>query len=198
MLISFPIRGKETGALKFFEISIMEVFSYVTLSLYVLFSLCGILSAQRGEDRHKGHTHHLPQKDGPKNVLKDKKYIQDYDHILEDLKDRYNQDFSDKLDEVELEIFYFQLHDLDNDKQLDGLELLAAMNHVMNRENEFPKEDIEKNPLVRSSLQQWWNDKFEEDAIYIDEILREEDLDKDGYLSYFEFALGRQKEKGDL
>ncbi|GFT24154.1 multiple coagulation factor deficiency protein 2-like protein [Trichonephila clavipes] len=120
-----------------------------------------------------------------------------YEH-LEDLQDRYNKDFSDKLDEVELEIFYFQLHDLNDDKQLDGLELLAAMNHVMDREYEFPKEDIENNPLVRSSLQQWWNEKFEDDANYIDEVLKEEDLDQDGFLSYFEFALGRQKEKGLL
>ncbi|GFY74097.1 multiple coagulation factor deficiency protein 2-like protein [Trichonephila inaurata madagascariensis] len=86
----------------------MKVVGPITLSLCVLFSLWDVLSAHKGEGRHKGHTHHKPQKDGPKNVLKDKKYLQDYDHIKEDLQDRYNKDFSDKLDEVELEIFYFQ------------------------------------------------------------------------------------------
>lgn len=60
--------------------------------------------------------------------------------------------------------FYSRLHDLNNDKQLDGLELLAAMNHVMNRENEIPTEELEKAPEVRQSLQNWWNEKFEEDA----------------------------------
>ncbi|GIX90243.1 multiple coagulation factor deficiency protein 2-like protein [Caerostris darwini] len=155
----------------------------IVLLLSALLSIGNVSSDRRGDDRHKGHTHHIPDKDGPKNVLKDKKYVQDYDHIKEDLQDMYNKDFSGELNEVELEIYYFQLHDLNNDKLLDGLELLAAMNHVMSRENEMTQQEIEDNPQIRASLQAWWNEKFEDDSKFIDEILNEEDLDKDGYLS---------------
>lgn len=56
------------------------------------------------------------------------------------------------------------MHDLDGDKQLDGLELLAAMNHVMGHENDIPAGELEKSPDLRQSLQNWWNEKFEEDA----------------------------------
>lgn len=53
---------------------------------------------------------------------------------------------------------------MNDDKQLDGLELLAAMNHVNNRENDIPTEELAKSPDLRKSLQDWWNEKFEEDA----------------------------------
>ncbi|XP_055945877.1 multiple coagulation factor deficiency protein 2 homolog isoform X2 [Argiope bruennichi] len=174
----------------------MEFFTRIVFCVSMLLAMCDVMTGHEG--RHKGHSHHLPQKDGPKNVLKDKKYLRDYDHLKEDLEDMYMKDFSGDLSEAELENYYFQLHDLNGDKQLDGLELLAAMNHVMDRENEFTQKDIEENPHIRQSIQAWWNDKFQEDALYIDEILQEEDIDNDGYLSYIEFALGRAKERGEI
>ncbi|XP_071041278.1 multiple coagulation factor deficiency protein 2 homolog [Parasteatoda tepidariorum] len=157
------------------------------------------IATESNQGRHGGHTHHIPDKDGPKNVLRDNKYLRDYEHIKEDLQEFYNKDFAGELDELEMEIYYFQLHDLNGDKKLDGLELLAAMNHIMDRtqaaHESFSKEDLEKHPNVRQSLQTWWNDKFEEDSKYIDEILKEEDQDQDGFLTYLEFAIGRQKER---
>lgn len=57
-----------------------------------------------------------------------------------------------------------RLHDLDNDQQLDGLELLAAMNHIAVRQSDISNEDLAKYPEGRQQLQNWWNEKFEEDA----------------------------------
>ncbi|KFM57023.1 Multiple coagulation factor deficiency protein 2-like protein, partial [Stegodyphus mimosarum] len=165
----------------------------VTFSTLAIISLFHVSKCRKPTERHSGHSHHLPKKDGSKNVLKDKEFVRDYEHIKEDVQELYNKDFADKLQDIEMEIFYFQLHDMNDDKRLDGLELLAAMNHVRERENEITHRDLQDSPEARVALQAWWNEKFEEDAQFIDEILREEDLDQDGYLNYFEYVLGRER-----
>ncbi|XP_015916662.2 multiple coagulation factor deficiency protein 2 homolog [Parasteatoda tepidariorum] len=150
---------------------------------------------------HQGHKHYKPDKDKPKDILKDKEFLRDYDHIKEDLQELYNKDFSDKLDPIDLEAYYFQVHDLDDDQRLDGLELLAAMNHIMDRQHESLSEKdmyLADNPQIRQGLQVWWNEKFEEDSKFIDEIMKEEDLDGDGYLDYLEYATARHREKMEV
>ncbi|XP_054707097.1 multiple coagulation factor deficiency protein 2 homolog [Uloborus diversus] len=169
------------------------------ISFFLLGFLYATVSAQHRDDRHTGHEHYRPKMDVVKNVLKDREFIRDYEHIREDVQDMYNKDFAEKLNDIDMEIFYFQLHDLDKDKRLDGLELLGAMNHVMNREQELiDRADLMKSSETRMALQSWWNEKFEEDAKFIDQVLKEEDLDQDGFLSYMEFAIGRQREMGQI
>ncbi|GBO35159.1 hypothetical protein AVEN_248624-1 [Araneus ventricosus] len=80
----FDYDWADTAASKYYKSSTskfvskkMDIFTRVVLSLTVLFSMCDVISGHEG--RHKGHSHHLPEKDGPKNVLKDKKYLRDYE-----------------------------------------------------------------------------------------------------------------------
>ncbi|KAG8183016.1 hypothetical protein JTE90_017103 [Oedothorax gibbosus] len=170
-----------------------KVFNSYLAMIYILSCALWLVFIAEAHIRHEGHTHYQPKEDGSKNLLKDKAYVRDYEHVKEDLQDLYNKDFAAELSEMELESYYFQLHDLNHDQKLDGLELLAAMNHVLNREDEISQKDLLENPQVKESLQNWWNTKFKEDSEYIDEMLKEEDLDQDGYLSYAEFISARQK-----
>ncbi|XP_022250616.1 uncharacterized protein LOC111087625 [Limulus polyphemus] len=86
---------------------------------------------------------------------------------------------------------------------LDGLEILAALNHVNDDPIENKKTSEEDNvdsanpdvTVVNLNWQRLWNAKFERDSKYIDKILNEDDIDKDGFLTYLEFAIGRRREQ---
>uniref|UniRef100_A0A4W6EN83 Multiple coagulation factor deficiency 2, ER cargo receptor complex subunit n=1 Tax=Lates calcarifer TaxID=8187 RepID=A0A4W6EN83_LATCA len=68
----------------------------------------------------------------------------------------------------ELQLHYFKMHDYDGNNLLDGLELATAITHV-HRENSQPMK--------------------EEDLItLIDDVLRDDDKNNDGYIDYAEFA----------
>jgi Ca2+-binding EF-hand superfamily protein len=80
----------------------------------------------------------------------------------------------------EQNFYYFKLHDTNNDNRLDGLEVVAAFDHVHEEENNnntatgqppAPHERIADEELIR----------------LVDDILKEEDGDRDGYISYEEF-----------
>lgn len=86
----------------------------------------------------------------------------------------------------ELEFHYFQLHDYDKNNRLDGLEILQAIHHTQHDdEEENDNEAHEK--------------KDEENMDYyvelIDRVLKEDDTNQDGYLSYPEYKAGRKKER---
>lgn len=108
-------------------------------------------------------------------------------HIQEDLGPWVpEQDISAMSDE-ELEFHYFQLHDFDKNNLLDGLEILQAIHHTENHEN-----DHEHDSEVQKKEDQ---DNFEYYVELIDKVLLEDDADFDGYLSYAEYAAGRKREQ---
>lgn len=138
----------------------------------------------------------MPKRDGSPNVLKDKDFIRDYEHIKEDAQDLLNEDFSEKMSDTDMEAYYFQLHDLDQNGKLDGLEILGAFHHIYNpQDEEIPEDYFKDGKSYTQGVQDFWNEKFEGYAEMIDDVFKEEDLDEDGYLSYLEFALGREKEQ---
>ena len=84
----------------------------------------------------------------------------------------------------EQNFYYFKLHDTNQDNRLDGLEVIAAFDHAHeeeNGENSTHYERLGDDELIN----------------LIDDILKEEDLDRDGFISYDEFkhALEKDKEK---
>lgn len=95
------------------------------------------------------------------------------------------QDIEDqlKLDSDEaMEFHYFKLHDYDGNNKLDGLELGAAMTHFHEGNEEGKSQDVPMNDLELSKL--------------VNQILKEDDLNDDGFVDYFEF-IQAQKDKDD-
>lgn len=99
-------------------------------------------------------------------------------------------DFSN-MTEQEIEFHYFKVHDIDNNAKLDGLEILYAIQHTFH-ENRLANAERE------SSSENTRTMDYEDDLPWIvelvDRVLREDDLDHDGYLGYIEYVLGRQRD----
>lgn len=82
----------------------------------------------------------------------------------------------------EQNFYYFKLHDTNNDNRLDGLEVVAAFNHVHQEENSNNSTD----PNAHAPAHE---DRMSDEELIrlVDDILKEEDLDHDGFISYDEF-----------
>ncbi|XP_073337882.1 multiple coagulation factor deficiency protein 2 [Pagrus major] len=101
----------------------------------------------------------------------DKNMVQDKDHIMEHLEgviDKPENDMSPQ----ELQLHYFKMHDYDGNNLLDGLELATAITHVHREERGENGQPMREEDLI--SL--------------IDDVLRDDDKNNDGYIDYAEFA----------
>ncbi len=82
----------------------------------------------------------------------------------------------------EQNFYYFKLHDTNQDNRLDGLEVIAAFDHAHEEENDQNNTHTER--------------LGDEELInLIDDILKDEDLDRDGFISYDEFKHALEKDK---
>ncbi|XP_023134136.1 multiple coagulation factor deficiency protein 2 [Amphiprion ocellaris] len=143
----------------------------------LLFLSCSLLCVRSQVDPH----HHHPQQQQPPPVIGgaahvsghgrlDKNMVQDKDHIMEHLEGVIDKPENDMTPQ-ELQLHYFKMHDYDGNNLLDGLELATAITHV------HKEERGESQPLK------------EEDLIaLIDDVLRDDDKNNDGYIDYAEFA----------
>ncbi|XP_062852044.1 multiple coagulation factor deficiency protein 2 [Trichomycterus rosablanca] len=124
------------------------------------------------------HGEHQAQVSGdthPPITRLDRNMVQDKDHVMEHLEGVIDKPESD-MSPQELQLHYFKMHDYDGNNLLDGLELATAITHVHKEEK---KEDA---PPMR-----------EEDLIrIIDDVLRDDDKNNDGYIDYAEFARSLQ------
>ena len=75
------------------------------------------------------------------------------------------------MSDEELHFYYFTLHDYDQNKKLDGLEILYAINDHPNGTDEYPAYHTE-----------------EEGAEMVDKVLRRMDQNSDGYIDYPEYT----------
>ncbi|XP_034537504.1 multiple coagulation factor deficiency protein 2 [Notolabrus celidotus] len=101
----------------------------------------------------------------------DKNMVHDKDHIIEHLEgviDKPEKDMSPQ----ELQLHYFKMHDYDGNNLLDGLELATAITHVHKEERGENFQPMKEEDLI--SL--------------IDEVLKDDDKNNDGYIDYAEFA----------
>ncbi|XP_003400155.1 multiple coagulation factor deficiency protein 2 homolog [Bombus terrestris] len=152
----------------------------------------GISDGLRGPHHPRSpvsHHHYVPQKDV--KITKDAQLLQDATHLKEDIGSMADQlDFSN-MTEQEIEFHYFKVHDIDNNAKLDGLEILYAIQHTFH-ENRLANAERE------SSRENTRTMDYEDDLPWIvelvDRVLREDDLDHDGYLGYIEYVLGRQRD----
>ncbi|XP_078356116.1 multiple coagulation factor deficiency protein 2 homolog [Oculina patagonica] len=113
----------------------------------------------------------------PKSALHDSKVTHDRDHIKEHLKEEINLKEDEDMSDEDLQFHYFRLHDYDNNRKLDGLELMHAISHYQNETGVTDKESTSE----------------EANAKVVDEILSMDDLDSDGYIDYPEYVDAQKK-----
>jgi len=188
----------------------------------LMFAPCSTFGHMRGPHHPRnsqpvppadGHQHHhyvprgSPGDDTP-ILTHDKNLLHDTEHIKEDVGDWVVAD-GKELTPEEMEFHYFKMHDFDNNSMLDGLEILQAISHVL----PMPDEEHEtldlttprngekyqhQNPhkkLTPEELKKQMDEDFNYYIELIDKVLEEDDMNKDGYLSYFEYVVGRRREE---
>ncbi|XP_057651160.1 multiple coagulation factor deficiency protein 2 homolog [Diorhabda carinulata] len=154
------------------------------LSLFVVYTEPRGPHHPRGENIVKRHVHYTPSKNANEKLTEDMQLLHDKEHIQEHLEDLIpDPDFS-KMSDAELEFYYFQVHDSDKNSKLDGLELLQAILHT--DENYGYQDDDEEH------VQHDDSPDFNYYVELIDQVLEEDDVDHDGYLSYSEYVSQRR------
>ncbi|RZF35591.1 hypothetical protein LSTR_LSTR005119 [Laodelphax striatellus] len=178
--------------------------------LYIFFltvlTVFAIVIAMRGPHHPRGHYHSQPV--AGRKLTQDTEVLQDVQHIKEDLQNIVPEVDTSKMTPEELEFHYFKLHDFDNNTKLDGLEILHAIHHSTHHDHD--SEESQQQQQQRQGKEQKPSDlknrvapdKYQsspDDMTYftelIDQVLAEDDLDNDGYLSYVEYVVGRKKDQ---
>ncbi|XP_054654840.1 multiple coagulation factor deficiency protein 2 [Dunckerocampus dactyliophorus] len=101
----------------------------------------------------------------------DKTVVQDKEHIMEHLEGVIDKPQKDMTPQ-ELQLHYFKMHDYDGNNLLDGLELATAITHVHKEERGENSQPMREEDLIN----------------LIDDVLRDDDKNNDGYIDYAEFA----------
>lgn len=97
-------------------------------------------------------------------------------HIKEHLKEE-NIDVKDEnLKDEDLQFHYFKMHDYDGNSKLDGIELMNAMTHYHDESD-------------TNSTETYTDEQM---STMIDQILNEDDTNKDGYIDYPEFIASQK------
>ncbi|CAL4122479.1 unnamed protein product [Meganyctiphanes norvegica] len=152
---------------------------------------------------HQKHKHHQVQRPvGPgavrPDLLKDGNLLADAEHIAEELPKYLTQEQIKGMSRYELEYHYFKIHDFDENKQLDGLEILSAISHIHDDDEDDDAHDAMMNlpPQERRVLMAHRKAKRDEDFQYyidlIDNMFDGSDRNKDGLLSYPEYVRVRR------
>ncbi|XP_073195248.1 multiple coagulation factor deficiency protein 2 isoform X1 [Lepidochelys kempii] len=133
-------------------------------SVYLLFCLVTAFLISSVAEKHVEESHQA-------NIRLDKNLVQDKDHIMEHLEGVIDKPESE-MSPQELQLHYFKMHDYDGNNLLDGLELATAISHVHKEEGGEHSQAMKEEELI--SL--------------IDDVLRDDDKNNDGYIDYAEFA----------
>jgi len=180
--------------------------SAISLTAVVhLFLLVVLPTPTQQHGDHDKHAH-LPQ-DGPDNKFHDERVVRDKEHIEEHLREEFGYNSTEELSDDQAEFYYFKMHDLNNDTALDGLEILSALTHMLPYEELYSKtgeketEEGEKQFKTAEELKAA-SDKRKQEAMdyyttIIDQVLKDDDHNDDGYLSYLEYMKSRRKETGE-
>ncbi|XP_077439116.1 multiple coagulation factor deficiency protein 2 isoform X2 [Vanacampus margaritifer] len=142
-------------------------------SFFFFLSSCLLCVHSHGEAEHQGQQPPIVESAAhiSGHGRLDKNMVQDKDHIMEHLEgviDKPEKEMSPQ----ELQLHYFKMHDYDGNNLLDGLELATAITHVHREERGEHSQPIGEEDLIR----------------LIDNVLRDDDKNNDGYIDYAEFA----------
>eukprot|EP00092_Neocalanus_flemingeri_P064080 GFUD01077658.1.p1 GENE.GFUD01077658.1~~GFUD01077658.1.p1 ORF type:complete len:123 (+),score=39.55 GFUD01077658.1:355-723(+) len=116
--------------------------------------------------------------------------VQPFRHIKAHIKEDYIDTAT--LDDNNLLMQYFKKHDSDNNMKLDGLELLKAISGM--EEDDHHHDDNETDSSENSAEEDKPSFNIDEMIPIVDNILAEDDKDKDGYINWPEF-ISRQRQK---
>ncbi|XP_006014789.1 multiple coagulation factor deficiency protein 2 isoform X2 [Alligator sinensis] len=154
-----PRQGQCSGCAAAITMASRIFRTYLLYCLVSVFLFISALADNHVEDHHQG------------NIRLDKNLVQDKDHIMEHLEGVIDKPESE-MSPQELQLHYFKMHDYDGNNLLDGLELATAISHVHKQENGEHTQAMKEEELI--SL--------------IDDVLRDDDKNNDGYIDYAEFA----------
>lgn len=111
-----------------------------------------------------------------------------------------------------------RLHDFDNNTMLDGLEILKALTHLLPYEDQEDTEKVDPRGKTMEQVNEerrkaeiayytglfrvrcsWWLDIMMNcwclfPTEIVDQVLEEDDIDNDGYLSYAEYMMARRRD----
>ncbi|XP_066972524.1 uncharacterized protein [Macrobrachium rosenbergii] len=180
---------------------------------------------RHGRQEGASHRHHVPKRSAndvnerqdPKKppqtlknprLLEDSKLVHDTSHIAEELPGYISPEKIKDMSPRELDYHYFKIHDFDDNRKLDGLELLKAIGHVHGHEDDDDddeEKEEEKYKLLseeeKGALKNLQRQKQEEEWKFytelVDEVLNEYDKNGDGYLNYGEYIMGRNRDKSE-
>ncbi|CAF0813782.1 unnamed protein product [Rotaria sp. Silwood1] len=147
----------------------------------VLIVLFALIYRIDGHGEH-GNVGSQPAGGQPPHVArKMEDYVHDVEHIRHDLEGQINKPKEEMTPEQQ-NFYYFKLHDSNNDNRLDGLEIVAAFDHAHQEENANNNNDTTGQTPPH-------HERLPDDELIriVDDILKEEDLDRDGYINYEEF-----------
>ncbi|XP_072030260.1 multiple coagulation factor deficiency protein 2 homolog [Amphiura filiformis] len=155
---------------------------YWIILLYVILATCLAVVLS--------HYSNPPSSDySDKSKFHDPGVVRNKEHVQEHLEEERGKKDEEDMTDEELEFHYFKLHDFDNNTKLDGLEILAAISHVL------PYEPENKDGKTEDDLQ------LEALTYYtdmIDQVLSDDDFNGDGYLTYLEYVLARRRAGEDI
>ncbi|XP_004076974.1 multiple coagulation factor deficiency protein 2 [Oryzias latipes] len=114
-----------------------------------------------------GSAAHIPSQ----HTRLDRNMVQDQDHIMEHLEGVIDKP-EKEMTPQELQLHYFKMHDYDGNNLLDGLELATAITHVHKEEKGEHSQPMKEEDLIA----------------LIDDVLKDDDKNNDGYIDYAEFA----------
>ncbi|XP_008428623.1 multiple coagulation factor deficiency protein 2 [Poecilia reticulata] len=136
----------------------------------ILFLSCSVLCAHSQLSPHQQQP--PPVVGGSAQITRlDRNMVQDKDHIMEHLEGVIDKPEKDMTPQ-ELQLHYFKMHDYDGNNLLDGLELATAITHVHKEERGENSQPMKEEELIA----------------LIDEVLKDDDKNNDGYIDYAEFA----------
>lgn len=145
---------------------------------------------QHGEERADLPPEHTVHHDHSDNIdLVD--LVIDEEHLVDDLGGIYTKKELDTMDVDEKVFTWFSAHDWDLDESLDGLELVKALSHEHNYHHEH-EESIPEGDMLHDQAQHTEaaeRQRFRRTVKIVDQILEEDDSNKDGLVSFPEFMV---------
>ncbi|XP_069810601.1 multiple coagulation factor deficiency protein 2 [Dendropsophus ebraccatus] len=144
--------------------------TYTSYLFCCLVSAVVVMSAAAEE-----HAHPKVEEELHTRTHFDKNVVHDKDHIMEHLEGVVEQP-EVEMSPQELQLHYFKMHDYDGNNLLDGLELATAISHVHKEGGNDHSQGPSEQELIN----------------LIDDVLRDDDINNDGYIDYAEFAKSMQ------
>ncbi|CAH1232362.1 MCFD2 [Branchiostoma lanceolatum] len=118
--------------------------------------------------------------EGDTNRFRDPSMVQDRGHLKEHVQELTEEQIS-QMSPEELEWHFFKSHDSDKNLKLDGLEIMAAVEH--RSEYNHPPD---------------YDERMEYYSGMVDMILEEDATDNDGMMSYIEYVISTRKYRQEM